>query len=83
MSYQTPTRNYATESSNQRSNNARFEWSVVAALIPGLKKCVTGILVSALFHSVDLASIEFPIALSQIKKFKTLNDISNVWYIHG
>ena len=47
---------------------------------PGSKTCGTGILVSALYDRyLNLASIEFPIMLSQIKQFETLNISINVY----
>ncbi|KYN21953.1 hypothetical protein ALC57_05665 [Trachymyrmex cornetzi] len=66
----------------QSTDNACFAWSMVAALHPAQKHVER---VSSYPHYstvLNLAGIEFPITLNQIKKFEALNDISiNVYAI--
>jgi len=82
MSYQTPARNHAKESGNQRANCGQcvFRMICYCRSTPGSKTCGTGILVSALV--LNFAGIKFPMTLRQIKKFETLNDISINLYIY-
>ncbi|XP_012060807.1 PREDICTED: uncharacterized protein LOC105624054 [Atta cephalotes] len=57
----------------QTADNVCFACDLLLPLSPGSKKCGTGVLVPA---RLNLAGIEFPMMLNQIKKFETLNDIS-------
>ncbi|KYN10235.1 hypothetical protein ALC57_17633, partial [Trachymyrmex cornetzi] len=66
----------------QSANDACFAWSVIADLHPAPKHVER---VSSYPHystGLNLAGIEFPMTLSQIRKFKNSNDISiNVYAI--
>ncbi|KYN20689.1 hypothetical protein ALC57_06948 [Trachymyrmex cornetzi] len=66
----------------QSAGDACFAWSVVAALHPASKHVER---VSSYPHYstvLNLVAIEFPMTLSQIRKFEALNDISiNVYAI--
>ncbi|KYN27670.1 hypothetical protein ALC57_02935, partial [Trachymyrmex cornetzi] len=66
----------------QSTDNACFAWSVVAALHPAQKHVERESSYPHYSTVLNLAGIEFPITLNQIKKFEALNDISiNVYAI--
>ncbi|KYN15203.1 hypothetical protein ALC57_12578, partial [Trachymyrmex cornetzi] len=64
------------------TDNACFAWSVVAALHPAQKNVERESSYSHYSSVLNLQDIQFPMTLSQIKKFEALNDISiNVYAI--
>ncbi|KYN14186.1 hypothetical protein ALC57_13605, partial [Trachymyrmex cornetzi] len=66
----------------QSTDNACFAWSVVAALHPTQKHVELESSYPHYSTVLNLAGIEFPITLNQIKKFEALNNISiNVYAI--
>ncbi|KYN28570.1 hypothetical protein ALC57_02011 [Trachymyrmex cornetzi] len=66
----------------QSTDNACFAWSVVATLHPAQKHVQRESSYPHYSTVLNLAGIEFPMTLSQIKKFEALNDISiNVYAI--
>jgi len=66
----------------QSMDNACFAWSVVAALHPAERKPERESSYPHYSTVLNLKDIEFPMTLTQIKKFENLNDISiNVYCI--
>ncbi|KYN22653.1 hypothetical protein ALC57_04943 [Trachymyrmex cornetzi] len=66
----------------QSTDNGCFAWSVIAALHPAQKNVERESSYPHYSTVLNLAGIEFPMTLSQIKKFEALNDISiNVYAI--
>ncbi|KYN22673.1 hypothetical protein ALC57_04921, partial [Trachymyrmex cornetzi] len=66
----------------QSTDNACFAWSVVAALHPAQKNVERESSYPHYSSVLNLQDIQFPMTLSQIKKFEALNDISiNVYAI--
>jgi len=66
----------------QSTNNAYFAWSVVAALHPAKNNTNQVFSYTHYTSMLNLKDIEFPMTLTQIKKFENLNDISiNVYCI--
>jgi len=57
-------------------DNACFAWSVVAALHPAKNHVDQNSLYPHYTSVLNLKDIEFPMTLTQIKKFENLNDIS-------
>ena len=66
----------------QTADNACFAWSVVAALHPAQGNAHRESSYPHYTLVLNLAGIEFPMTLSQIKKLETLNDISINVYTH-
>jgi len=63
-------------------DNACFVWSVVAVLYPAKKHTEQESSYPHYSTVLNLTGIQFPMTLSQIKGFESLNDISiNVYYI--
>jgi len=66
----------------QSMDNACFAWSVVAALHPAERNPERESSYPHYSTVLNFEDIEFPMTLTQIKKFENLNDISiNVYYI--
>ncbi|KYN02845.1 hypothetical protein ALC62_06325, partial [Cyphomyrmex costatus] len=66
----------------QSKDNACFAWSVVSALHPAQENGHREFSYPHYSSVLNLTNIEFPMTLSQIKKFENLNDISiNVYAI--
>ncbi|KYN23487.1 hypothetical protein ALC57_04094 [Trachymyrmex cornetzi] len=66
----------------QSTDNACFAWSVVAALHPAQKNVERESSYPHYSSVLNLQDIQFPMTLSQIRKFEALNDISiNVYAI--
>jgi len=66
----------------QSMNNACFAWSVVAALYPAERNTERESSYPHYTTVLNLKDIEFPMTLTQIKKFENLNEISiNVYCI--
>jgi len=77
VGYQTPARSYTKREliNIQTTENACFAWSVVAALYPAQENAYRESLYPLVYYTsiLNFAGIEFPMTLSQIKKFETLN----------
>ena len=74
-SYQTP--NYAKESGNQRANRGQCVFYMISSCHSAPSSKMKRKYSHPHYSIVlNLAGIEFPITLIQIKKFETLNDIS-------
>ena len=66
----------------QSLGNACFAWMMVAALHPAKKNTERESLNPHYSTVLNLTGIQFPMTLSQIKRFESLNDISiNVYII--
>jgi len=66
----------------ESTDNACFAWSIVAALYPAKSHAKRSSEYPHYTSVLNVRNIEFPMTLSQIKKFENLNDISiNVYSI--